>query len=168
MSAIDELRWLIIGSVSAHEAQYAVAQRPADRRPRPPMRMGLFRVMDFGCCAWGLTHKGQRCSPHARVMLQSILVRRCRGQCTNCVVGPWTRTLRQQLPRTLQVALHSGTCTLRGTYWGAQDLDAFLLPRLGTHLGTSGGGLPLLFHTLVLPWWRRVPATRHRHSVNVS
>ena len=158
MSATNELRWWIIGNASAHEAQYAtVAQRPPDRRPDRP-------------CVWGELPSAPR---HGLRML-------CPGS------HPKGPTLFSTCPRhapehtraTIQEAMfelcgwpgdpHFAIAVATHTASHAHEGLPSCCHASGPTWWTSGGGMPLLFHTLVLPWWRRILATRHRHSVSVS
>ena len=146
--------------------------------------------------AWGETRSAQRhgvrllclesrpavpllSSTCPRHVQQHTLAGELRWQCADCVVGTWIGALEKELPTTLQIGhardcvpqslndprlqeLPGELCTADGS---SQDLDAFRLPNLGTKLV---GGTPPRFHTLVFPWCKRMPATRNRHSANVS
>ena len=157
-AAMGGLRWLIMWSASAHEAQYAAAaHRPAERSPSPPIRMGRDAICSASWSSsavpWSLT-QCHRCPPHARVMCSNILAGELR--CADYVVGTWTGE-----SGTRGIASHS-RCSVNDPR--LQELSQVncalpmgvprtLLPSAcqtsGPSWCTSRGGTPPRFHTLV-------------------
>ena len=162
----------IMGNPSAHEAQHAAGDHQlADRKPRPPIRIGrVATCCALSCSTWlpGTSDRRRRAvAQDPLVMSSRVPFAHRRWQGANGVVSPWVCALQQDLPNALKVwtagmVSHNkrSSANRRSTFSAMCSRDPMGVSRTVMPLGcqTSGpgsstfcGAVPDRFHTLVLP-----------------